>query len=1001
MAGKPNSFSFIVFFATMTIALILFSQVEFRMKLKTIALLVIILAGLASVVNAQDKFDFYARGPYRQNVPRPSTVTGYEPGQFQTPHGQIVRVIEKIAASAPDRVRVIENGETWEHRKLYLVVISSPENLARLDEIKANTARLADPRKVASDTEADQLARSNPIIVWLNYGIHGNESASYEAVQQVIYQLAASEEPRTLEILRNAVIVINTMHNPDGHERFAVWENSLAIGDAENFSLEHNEPYQIQGRSNHYRFDLNRDLLAMSQPESLALIRGVREFHPQVFIDHHGQVSNYFFPPAAEPINKNLPLEKSKFWYDKFGRGNAAAFDRYGWNYYVRHVFDIYYAGYMDSWSSLAGATGMTYETDAGGPTSLNFKLDDETILTFRQGIAKHFTASLATLETAIDNRQARLKDYYQFFKTGMDEGRTSSMKRVVLLPGKDPRRAAALVRNLVHEGVEVTVAREGFRSASAHDYLGSKAAAKEFPAGAYIIDFNQPQKRLAKAHLEPNPELDQSFIKNELARRERNERRGKNVQKEEHEFYDVTSWSLPLAHGVEAYWTEDATAVRGAGLSLSEKASVWSNAFDVSSIIASDSQPLAGIEGGIQGGRATTAYIIPYGSDAASRLAVALLAEDFKLAVATRQLNAGGRNWPAGTLIARVHRNPESLHARIAALARETGAQVAAANSAFAEEGDTGIGSESVVSLKAPRVAVVWDQGTGSTSYGAMWYTFERSYGLRFTPLSINTLKSVDLSKFNVIVIPDGSSSAYQGALGKPGMEKLKGWVQGGGVLVGIGGAAAMLATKDADLSSSRIVGSEEDATPSTPSTTSTSSTPSSPPEPAKPAPQSDSAKDAADKKQSEKKEKGREAGAQPKPEEKQQEKPAEKKKPTEPIGVPGASFRARVNRDHFLSYGYDSDTMVVLMGGGTFFRPSKDGANVVTFPSDGPMTVAGFTWSDNTEELLRGTSYVIDEPVGGGHVIMFAEDPNFRYLWRTSQQMFMNSILLAPVLR
>ncbi|HET9530418.1 MAG TPA: M14 family zinc carboxypeptidase [Blastocatellia bacterium] len=785
------------------------------MRLRKLTLLALVAASLCTTIVAQEKFDFYSRGPYRQSVPRPSSVTGYEPGQFQTPHGQIVRVLEKIAAAAPDRVRLIENGETWEHRKLYLAVVSAPENLARLDEIKASIAKLADPRRIASEAEVDQIARSTPIVVWLNYGIHGNESASYEAVQQVLYQLAASEEPRTVEILRNAVVVINTMHNPDGHERFAVWENSVAIGDAENFSIEHREPYQIQGRTNHYRFDLNRDLLAMSQPESHALIRGVREWRPQVFVDHHGQVANYFFPPAADPINKNLPQEKSKFWYDKFGRGNAAAFDRYGWNYYVRHVFDIYYAGYMDSWSSLNGATGMTYETDAGGPTSLNSKLDDETILTFRQGIAKHFTASMATLETAVANREARLKDYYLFFKTGMDEVRADKMKRVVLLQGKDPHRTAALVRNLVREGIEVTVAREGFRSQTAYDYRGTKPASKEFPSGAYVIDLNQPQRRLAKAHLEPNPELDKDFIRRELERRERNERRGKNVGKEGYEFYDITSWSLPLAFGVEAYWTEDVPPVRGAQVVLSQASTPphKMRALDLAELAASDAQPLPGLAGGVEGGRATTAYVIPYGTDAASRLTIALLKEGFKLAVATRQMNAGGRNWPAGTIMARVHRNPETLHARISALARETGAQALAVNSAFSEEGDTGVGSESVVSLKEPRVLIVWDEGTAVSSYGAMWYAFERAYGLKFTPMTINTLKGIDLSQFNVIILPDGSAAAYQNALGKPGVDKLKGWVQGGGVLIGIGGGATLFTRKDVELTTSRLVGSEEDS--------------------------------------------------------------------------------------------------------------------------------------------------------------------------------------------
>ncbi|HET8675880.1 MAG TPA: hypothetical protein VFO63_08850, partial [Blastocatellia bacterium] len=135
-----------------------------------------------------------------------------------------------------------------------------------------------------------------------------------------------------------------------------------------------------------------------------------------------------------------------------------------------------------------------------------------------------------------------------------------------------------------------------------------------------------------------------------------------------------------------------------------------------------------------------------------------------------------------------------------------------------------------------------------------------------------------------------------------------------------------------------------------------------------------------------------------QTKPEQKPADKLQEKRKPTQPLTVPGAAFRAKINRDHFLSYGYDSDTVVVLMDGNSFFRPSKDGANVVTFAATGPLLVSGFVWPDNTEELMRGTAYVIDEPTGGGHVILFAEDPTFRYLWRTTQQMFMNAILLAP---
>jgi hypothetical protein len=973
------------------------------MNWKRLVRLFLIATCLYTNAAAQEKFEFYSRGPYRETVPRPSAITGYEPGQFQTPHGQIVRVVEKLAEAASDRVKLIENGQTWEHRKLYLAIVSAPENLARLEEIKANIAKLADPRKT-TEAEANQIAASTPVIVWLNYGIHGNESASYEAVQQVLYQLAASNEPKTLELLKNAVIIINTMHNPDGHERFAVWENSVAIGEAENFSLEHFEPYQIYGRVNHYRFDLNRDMLAFTQPENIAVAQAVREWHPQVFVDHHGQVSNYFFPPVADPVNKNLP-ERSKYWFDKFGRGNAAAFDQYGWNYYSRHVFDLYYAGYQDSWASLNGAIGMTYETDGGGPRSLNSKLEDDTILTFRQGIAKHFTASMATIATAVENREARLKDYYAFFKSAMDEGRTGQMKRVVLLPGKDPARCAALVRNLVLEGLEVTVARDAFKSNSAHDYLAGKAAARDFPAGAYVIDFNQPNKRLAKAHLEPNAELDKDFARRELERRERNEKRGKNVSKEGYEFYDITAWSLPLAFGVEAYWTEDSPAVKGAQVNLTDVITISGpNKYFGALLSASDTQSLPGLGGGVEGGRANTAYVIPYGTDAATKLLIQLLNEGFKVAVTTRQLNAGGRNWPAGTLLLRTHRNPETLHERITRLAVETGARVYAVNSAYSEEGDTGLGSENVESLKAPKVAVIWDEGTSPTSYGALWYTFERGYGQKFTPINIDALKFINLAPFNVLIFPDGSPGAYQSALGKDGIDKLKSWVSGGGVLIGFSGGAVLFTNKDVGLSTATLVGSEggdaaPPASPAPPVAAPTPATPAPAPVQQAPAATTDAKAPATRKPAKEAKEKNSEASnALPS---KSEEKPAEKKKPTEPIALPGAAFLTKIRHDHFLTFGYDADSLVVLLTGDTFLRPSKNGANVVTFNADGQLTVAGFTWPDNTEELLRGTAYLIDEPTGRGHVILFAEDPNFRYLWRSSAQMFMNAVLLGPSLR
>src|SRR5690606_31450649 len=160
------------------------------MKIKKILFLTFVVSTLAAgaIGQTEPKFDFYDRGPYRENVPRPQSLLRYDVGDHHTTYAQMEQVIFAIARAAPDRVKIYELGTTPEHRMQYAVAISSPENMARIDEIRANVARLADPRRT-SRAEAEAIAASTPAIAWMAYTIHGNESSSFEAFMQVIYQL--------------------------------------------------------------------------------------------------------------------------------------------------------------------------------------------------------------------------------------------------------------------------------------------------------------------------------------------------------------------------------------------------------------------------------------------------------------------------------------------------------------------------------------------------------------------------------------------------------------------------------------------------------------------------------------------------------------------------------------------------------------------------------------------------------------------------------------------
>jgi hypothetical protein len=980
------------------------------------ALALLLLPVCAAAQERADRFDFYTRGPYRRQVPTPQALLRYDVGDFHTNYAMMERVVAAIAQAAPDRVRVFDIGETNEHRTQHVVAVSAPENIARLDEIRSNLKRLGDPRTL-QPAEAQRLIAQTPVALWLQYTIHGNESASFEAMMQVLYQLAASDEPATLDILRNSVALINVCANPDGHERFVTWYNSFGTGDPEPSAAEHDEPWSVYGRVNRYRFDLNRDNIATSQVETRNMQRAFLDWNPQVAVDHHGQPSQFFFPPAALPVNPNLPPEQTERWLTAFGRANAAQFDQRNWDFYVRDIFDLFYPGYWDSWPALNGATGMTYETDGGGWKGLRWKRDDETIVTLRSGIAKHFVASLTTLATAAANREARLRDFYDFKRTAVEEGRTGRVRRFVILPGRDPGAAAELVENLLRAGVEVRQTTAPFRSVRAHDYSGkdSPAAARDFPAGAYVVDLAQPQKRIAKALLEVHTPQDDAFQREQLARFARNERRGRGGLKEEYGFYDITSWSLPLAFGVEAFWTEDDSAVQARAVELTV----------LESLSASGAHPIPGGNalrlipdvpassfGGVTG-RAQIAYVIPYESNGAASLVFRLLREGFKLAVSTKTLNAGGRDWPRGTVVARVSRNPETLHARIAALAGETGVTVTAVGSGFPETGETGVGSETVVSLRRPKIIVAADEPVSTTGYGAMWWTFDRM-GVDFTPMTIDAIKRARLDNYNVIILPDGSAGGYFSRFGKGGVETLRGWVERGGTLVLVKGAAVFGALKDVNFTSSRLVGSDEDdqkgggdpgaseqkaaptPTPADAAAANTAQTPAqrrgrreaqaatSTPEQAEVS--------SASAAQSEKME-----GAPPDlpPIASPSARPGRV-----PEAVPGAIMRATLDRRAPLTYGYEQDSLPVLVDSAYFFRPSKEGTNAVVFAADPARTlhVAGFVWP-TTEALLRGTAYVIDEPAGRGHVVLFAEDPNFRAIWRSTTRLFFNSFLFQPI--
>jgi hypothetical protein len=881
-------------------------------------------------------FAFYDRGPYRAAVPRPEALLGYDVGSWQTQYASQERVLLAIADAASDRVHVEEIGRTPERRVMRAFIVSAPENIARLDEIRADLDRLADPRG-SNAAELDAIAARTPAVVMFSASVHGDEVPGFEAAMQLLYHLAASEEPATVGALRNTIVVLNPSSNPDGHERFAVWYNSITVGSPEPGSMEQLQPWSINGRFNHYRFNMNRDVFASTQREVQAVIRTIQRWHPVLHADLHGFTAQFHFAPPAAPVNANLPPASMR-WLDAAGAGNAAAFDRYGWLYYVRDRFDFLYPGYFDSWPAFTGATGTVYETD-GGPGFLR-RRDDGTLLSLRDGVAKHYVAALAAWETMAARSAERVADYLAFQRDAVEAGRTGTMKRVVFLDGDDPRRAAELAAMLLRNGIEVRRATAPFSARRAHAYADDAVSARRFEAGAYVVDLAQPLGLLAKTLLELNPQLDSVFARSQLEKYRRNMDRGGRGVMEHYEFYDVTAWSLPVAFGVETYWTEDAQAVAGELLRLPAESPAMGEALPVE------------IGGGVvRGARATSTYLFSNQSQSASRLAAALLNEEFRVAISSVPLEVAGEAWPRGTFVVRVSRNPATLHERIDALAREAGVEVVGMNTAFPVAGQFSTGSESVVSLTAPRIALVGGDGIWQEGYGHVWWTLEQRYRIPFSAITLDALARGDLSAYNVIVVPAGSPWAISRALDRGAA--LRSWVSGGGTLIMMGGAAAWAARDSVDFTSARLVSAET-------------------PQDDGPTPPAVSAGDPA-------------LGV---------------RSPTatadHPAPVPGSFFDVVLDQTHWLTLGFDASRTTTYFEGSAFFRPSRAASNIAVFAPEGPLHRAGFIWPD-TERLLRGTSLVIQEPMGAGNVVLFANEPMFRGYWRAMDKLVLNAILLG----
>jgi zinc carboxypeptidase len=813
-------------------------------------------------------------------VPAPEEFLGYKMGERFTPHHRILDYFEELTKRSK-LVTMQQIGETYENRPLVLATITSEKNHANLDAIRRNAAMLARGESGAST--------DMPAIVWLAFGVHGNESSSAEAAMMVASSLL--REPDLTRLLDNVVVIIDPLQNPDGRERYTTWFHRTrgVRANSNPTAGEHAEPWP-GGRYNHYLIDMNRDWAFQSQRESQARVAAYLTWNPQVIVDFHemGAESSYFFPPNAQPYNANLP-KPMEDWLDIFGRANAGAFSRNGWTFFVGERYDVFYPGYGDSWPSLRGAVGMTYEQGGGGRAGSALERLDGTILTLADRALHHYTSAVTTVRTAAQHREALLRYTQDAARVQIEAGKNTFL----LVPGSP--NFDALVALLQKNGVRVDVLGAA-TTVRATRIDRDATESRSFPAGTAVVSTKQPFGGLANTLLEKAPVLNKGFVE---------EQRAKADADLPDDFYDLTTWSLPLAMNVEGWMTNAPVATS------KEFAPSAAPAFKAASY----------------------GYLVDGNDPQIYRFAGRLVEAGVRFSVGDGELSLGDRNFARGTIVILRNNNTKDIDTRLEPLARESGVAVTAVDSGWL--GATSFGMEKIRYVKQPRIALVGGAGSDATSFGMLWHTLDVDTPIPHTVLFAESVRNVDLAKFDVVIFPDGN---FADRLGKRAIDKIKAFVNDGGTVVAVKGASAFLRDKDVEISKLKQW------------------------EP---------------------------------PKKKDDEKPASDERYND-YRIPGSAFRTTMNDRSYLTFGVPRSPAVLVEGSNAFLPVAKKVDNILTIDAKDPL-ISGVAWTESIERI-KGSVYVVSEPFGRGQVITFADDPHFRLFWRATLPIFLNAVLYSP---
>ncbi len=891
---------------------------------------------------------FWPDGTYRTDVRSPSDLLGYPIGSVPASHADILRYFEYLDQFPG--VELHAYAESYEGRKLVYLVVASERNASRLPEIRASCQKLADPRTMG-DARANEIIAATPAVAWLAYGIHGDELSSCDAALLLAYQMVAGTDAATQHVLDNCVVIIDPSQNPDGRTRWLTqlsqWNGVVVGHDVQSINHTGLWPY---GRTNHYLFDLNRDWFALVHPETRGRVSAILEWMPHYVLDCHemGPLDTYLFSPPREPFNPHMTSYIHK-WWERVAKAHASEFDRFGWSYYTREWNEEIYPGYGSSWAIYLGAIGFLFEQ--AGVDGSQVKRPDGSIMTYRETVHHQFIGSMANLSAVADGRSELLGDYYQQKRDNL----RSKPRTFVFAAGANRTRTDRFVEKLQHQHIEVLRTTKDGKLARARSWNGDDVRNVAVPSGSVVVRTDQPLKQLVEAILEFDIRIPTAFLKSE---------KKDILARDDSRLYDTTGWSLPLAYGLDGYVVDGA-----AGL-------------------ATESYAIAARTGSLTGENAKVGFAFDGTDDRSLELLARLFERDIKVWCANKPFRAGDVVMPRGSFLVRRAGNASVDVAQLRALAEAAGVDVVGVDSGLGSGAYADLGGNEFSLLVAPRIALIAGTGTNTNSFGAAWHLIDSRYRLRASVVDVARVADTDLSKYNVIVLPDfgGGVESYKGILRRAGLSNLKTWLDAGGTLIADGAGAALLADTSVAVASVRMRDQVIKDLPEYAASLAQSKNAFSP------AVDSLSLWGDADKKKAAKKD-------AKEPEEEKADDDLEVRKTADEIArklAPrGAIVAVDLDTEDWLAYGCTPTIPVLLNTNRAFVTKSVQVAARLA-PAD-RLRLSGLLWEEANARWAE-TVFAAHNSVGAGQVVVFASTPNFRGYFHAGERLLLNALLLGP---